>query len=86
MVNVDFLVVAYFVGMFVDWVFQWNWQAFNKSKWSKQDNKILSISAVTSHSFIYAVFTTVSTLYLIRDYVKSQPYHKLSWKQFKLPK
>jgi len=25
-------------------------------------------------------------LYLIRDYVKSQPYHKLSWKQFKLPK
>jgi len=68
MVNVDFLVVAYFVGMFVDWVFQWNWQAFNKSKWSKQDNKILSISAVTSHSFIYAVFTTVSTLYLIRDW------------------
>ena len=68
MVNVDFLVIAYFVGMFVDWVFQWNWQAFNKSKWSKQDNKILSISAVTSHSFIYAVFTTVSTLYLIRDW------------------
>ena len=57
MVNVDFLVIAYFIGMFVDWTFQWNWQAINKSKWSKGDNKLLSFCAVTSHSFIYLYFS-----------------------------
>ena len=69
MVNVDFLIIVYFVGMFVDWVFQWNWQAFNKSKWSKDDNTLLSFCAVTSHSFIYALLTTVTTLYLIKDFL-----------------
>ena len=68
LVNIDFLVIAYFVGMFVDWVFQWQWQAVNKSKWGKNDNKILSFCAVISHSFIYASFTTVATLYLIKDW------------------
>jgi len=57
MVNVEFLVIAYFVGLFVDWIFQWNWQAINKSKWSKNDNKLLSFCAVISHSVIYAMFT-----------------------------
>jgi len=69
MVNVDFLVIAYIVGMFVDWVFQWQWEAFNKSKWSKQDNKLLSFCAVTSHSFIYASFTSIATLYLIKNFL-----------------
>jgi len=68
LVNIDFLVIAYFVGMFVDWVFQWNWQAINKSKWSKQDNKLLSFCAQVIHSFIYTFLTAVATLYLIRDW------------------
>ena len=68
MVNVEFLVIAYFVGLFVDWIFQWNWQAINKSKWSKNDNKLLSFCAVISHSVIYAMFTTGVTSYLIKDY------------------
>ena len=33
-VNVEFLIVTYFIGLFVDWVFQLDWQAINKSKWS----------------------------------------------------
>jgi len=69
LVNIDFLVIVYFVGMFVDWVFQWQWEAFNKSKWSKDDNKLLSFCAVISHSFIYASFTSIATLYLIKDFL-----------------
>jgi len=68
LVNIDFLVIAYFVGIFIDWVFQWDWQAINKSKWSKQDNKLLSFCAVYSHSGIYALLTTIITLYLIKDW------------------
>jgi hypothetical protein len=68
MVNVNFLVIAYIVSLFVDWVIQWQWQAMNKSKWSKSDNKLLSCWAVTSHSFIYAILTTLITLYLIKDW------------------
>jgi len=70
LVNIDFLVISYFVGMFVDWVFQWQWQAVNKSKWSKGDNKLLSFCAVYSHSGIYALLTTIITLYLIKDWSK----------------
>jgi len=69
LVNIDFLVIFLFVGMFVDWVFQWQWQALNKSKWNKQDNKLLSFCAVISHSFIYSIITTVVTLYLINDWL-----------------
>jgi hypothetical protein len=59
MVNVEFLIVAYLVGLFVDWVFQWDWQAVNKSKWGKNDNKIISFTAVISHSATYAFITTI---------------------------
>ena len=68
MVNINFLVVSYFVGLFADWIFQWDWQAVNKSRWGKNDNKLISLVAVTSHSFIYAVITSVTTLYLIQDH------------------
>lgn len=67
MVNVEFLVVTYFVSLFVDWVFQWQWQAINKSKWSREDNKIKSGLAVTSHSLIYALITTIISLKLINQ-------------------
>lgn len=56
--NVEFLIVSYIVSMFVDWVFQTNWQASNKSKWGKNDDYRISFLAVTSHSFIYACITT----------------------------
>lgn len=32
-INIKFLVVAYIIGMFVDWIFQQDWQAANKSLW-----------------------------------------------------
>ena len=56
--NIEFLVVSYFVGLFVDWIFQSDWQASNKSKWDKSDNKLNSFSAVISHSAVYAILTT----------------------------
>lgn len=34
--NTDFLIVAYIVTMFVDWVFQAQWQAMHKSKWGER--------------------------------------------------
>lgn len=68
MVNINFLVISYFIGLFVDWIFQWNWQAINKSKWDKNDNKLISFLAVTSHSFVYAVITSFIVLYLIGDF------------------
>ena len=59
MINVEFLIVTYIVSLFVDWVFQADWQASNKSKWSKKDDKIKSASALLSHSFVYACLTTI---------------------------
>ena len=56
--NIEFLVISYFVGLFVDWIFQSDWQASNKSKWEKSDNKHNSFSAVISHSAVYAILTT----------------------------
>ena len=56
--NIEFLVISYFVGLFVDWIFQSDWQASNKSKWDKSDNKLNSFSAVISHSAVYAILTT----------------------------
>jgi hypothetical protein len=69
-INFDFLIVAYFISMFVDWVFQWQWQAENKSKWGKDDNKLKSLIAVTSHSLIYAILTTTFSLFIIHKYDK----------------
>jgi hypothetical protein len=68
MINVEFLVVSHFVGLFVDWIFQWQWQALNKSKWSKDDNKKLSFIAVLTHSFIYAFLTTLVTVCLTNNW------------------
>lgn len=67
MININFLVVTYIVSLFVDWVFQWQWQATNKSKWGKNDNKIKSALAVTTHSLIYAMLTTLVSLILINQ-------------------
>lgn len=64
-INVEFLVVTYFISLFVDWVFQWNWQAVNKSKWTLEDDKIISTIAVVSHSFIYATLTTLPLLLIV---------------------
>ncbi len=63
-INIKFLVVAYFISLFVDWVFQWNWQAVNKSKWNKKDNWGISLGAVLSHSFIYAAATSSVLLWI----------------------
>lgn len=66
MINTDFLIVTYFVGLFVDWVFQFQWQATNKSKWGKNDNKLLSLAALLSHSAIYGVITSAVVSYIIK--------------------
>ena len=57
-INVEFLVVSYFVTLFVDWVFQWQWQALNKSKWERGSNYFKSAIAVVSHSFIYTLLSS----------------------------
>lgn len=62
--NIEFLIAAYFISLFVDWIFQWQWQAENKSKWGESGNKRLSFAALFSHSFIYAAITT-GLLFLI---------------------
>lgn len=63
-VNIKFLIIAYIVGMAVDWILQFESQAVNKSKWYKGCNWKLSLSALLTHSFIYAGFTEVLTYYL----------------------
>lgn len=70
MVNIEFLVICYFISLFVDWIFQWEWQAINKSKWTNKNNLKLSFIAVTTHSLIYALISTITTLYLIQDMSK----------------
>lgn len=64
--NIEFLISSYLIGLFVDWVFQTDWQASNKSKWDEKDNKMKSLIAVTSHSIIYAILTS-GILYLCID-------------------
>lgn len=60
--------VVYFISLFIDWVFQWNWQAINKSKWNyKTDNLIKSTIAVVSHSLVYTTLTTLP-LWFIFDF------------------
>ena len=62
MVNVEFLIVSYIVSMFVDWVFQRQWQAKNKSKWSNfkdADDFFMSYAALTTHAFEYALYTSI---------------------------
>lgn len=50
--NVEFLVCAYFISLFVDWIFQDQFQAMNKSNWNK-DNAFFAVSALWGHSIIY---------------------------------
>ena len=52
-INIEFLIVAYFISLFVDWIFQWDWQAVNKSKWV-EGNRVNAFFAVVTHSLIYA--------------------------------
>ena len=66
--NIEFLVISYFVGLFVDWIFQSDWQASNKSKWEKSDNKFKSFSAVISHSAVYAILTTYIVIFCTNIY------------------
>lgn len=64
-INTDFLIVTYIVGLFIDWVFQFDWQAINKSKWGKNDNKSLSFMALLSHSVIYGSLTSIIVQYIV---------------------
>src|SRR5574343_651959 len=64
MINIDFLISAYIVAMFVDWVFQDDYQASNKSRWGKYDSKLKSADALISHSLVYATLTSVILLVL----------------------
>ena len=63
--DVQFLVLVYFVGMFVDWVFQTNWQAANKSRWASGDNKTQSLRALLTHAVIYGAGTTLPVALLL---------------------
>jgi hypothetical protein len=62
-INIEFLVVAYFISLFVDWIFQWDWQAVNKSKWTVS-NIDKAIIAVITHSAIYTCLTTLALIIL----------------------
>ena len=66
MVNVEFLVVTYFVALFVDWIFQWEWQAVNKSKWSWPGDTSLSMTALLTHSLCYAILTSTIVSLIIK--------------------
>lgn len=66
MVNINYLIVTYIVSLFVDWIFQTEWQAINKSKWNKNDNKKISLIALSSHSMIYASITSLIVFIILR--------------------
>lgn len=63
-INIEFLIAAYFVTMFVDWIFQWQWQAENKSKWGKSANKYDTVIALLAHSATYAVLSWVILVWM----------------------
>ena len=60
MIAIDgvFLLVALVLGKFIDWVFQNSWQVYWKSKFGENWGKALT--ALVSHSLIYATFTAVA--------------------------
>lgn len=62
--NVEFLLCAYFISLFVDWVFQWQKQAVNKSNWVK-GNRLEAFFADFFHSMIYAVLTSFGVYFCI---------------------
>jgi hypothetical protein len=57
-VNITFIVLMYFICQFTDWIFQDDYEAINKSKWSKTDKNLTSFLALLSHSSIYAFIPT----------------------------
>lgn len=63
-INFEFLIIAFIVSPIVDWILQWEWQAMNKSRWGKGDNKKLSLSALFTHSWVYASVVTLVCLLL----------------------
>lgn len=66
MVNINYLIVTYIVSLFVDWIFQTEWQAINKSKWNKNDNREISLIALSSHSMIYASITSLIVFIILK--------------------
>jgi hypothetical protein len=66
--NINFLVLSYFVSLFVDWIFQWDWQAVDKSKWGKKDDKLLSFEAVFTHSMVYSLLTITIIALLLNGF------------------
>jgi hypothetical protein len=66
MVDIDYLIVTYIVSLFVDWIFQTDWQAINKSKWNKNDNREISLIALSSHSMIYASITSLIVFIILK--------------------
>lgn len=66
MVDIDYLIVTYIVSLFVDWIFQTEWQAINKSKWNKNDNREISLIALSSHSMIYASITSLIVFIILK--------------------
>lgn len=66
MINVEFLIVTYLIGLAVDWIFQVDWQAVNKSKWGKDDNKKESAWALLSHALTYALWTIAIVRLFVR--------------------
>jgi hypothetical protein len=79
--NVEFLVIAYFIGLFVDWVFQTQWQANNKSMWKAfidqasgrraMPDRRLSALALLSHSLVYAALTAALTQAILSGFTLS---------------
>lgn len=55
-VNVEFIVVGGIVSKAVDWIFQSQWEAVNKTK---------SIFALFQHSLVYSLLTVDITSYLL---------------------
>ncbi len=58
--DIKFLITAFIISQFVDWVFQWQWQALNKSKWGRADDKRKSFAALMSHALVYSAITTIA--------------------------
>ena len=69
-IDLNFLVTTYLVALFVDWVFQSDYDAINKSKWSKSDNKLRSFISLMNHSNIYACLTSIIVTILNGFHVK----------------
>jgi len=70
--NLEFLILSIIIGRIVDFIFQFDWQARNKSKWSKGDDLKTSTIALFSHAWIYAFLTTfIVGLLLQIDYAKN---------------